>query len=160
MLIVRVGSSLVCVWALKKTASLDIYKREVATSPWFWLVMLHRMTELSCGDHIPFSWIMLVMVPDWAPAKSREETEMLKKSFFVFFFLKIGCFCVLKILCLLIQELAGGKGGRLGLSWLCLCPRASCMRRGHNVWFGASVRQTQVGVSVGYMWPSVSRASY
>lgn len=39
----------------------------------------------------------------------------------LFFFL-IGCFCVLKILCLLIQELAGGKGGRLGLSWLCLCP--------------------------------------
>ena len=84
MLIVRVGSSLVCVCALKKTASLDIYKRKVATSPWFWLVMLHRMTELSCGDHIPFSWIMLVMVPDWAPAKSGEETEMLKKSFFFF----------------------------------------------------------------------------
>ena len=31
---------------------------------------------------------MLVMVPDWAPAKSGEETEMLKKScvFFFFFF--------------------------------------------------------------------------
>ena len=104
--------------ALKKTASLDIYKRKVATSPWFWLVMLHRMTELSCGDHIPFSWIMLVMVPDWAPAKSGEDRDAEKK---LFFFL-IGCFCVLKILCLLIQELAGGKGGRLGLSWLCLCP--------------------------------------
>lgn len=56
-----------------------------------------------------------------------------KKLRFFFFFLKIGCFCVLKILRLLIQELAGGKGGRLGLSWLCLCPRASCVRRGHNV---------------------------
>ena len=87
VLIVRVGSSLVCVWALKKMASLDIYKLEVAISQWFWLVCC---TEWQ-GCHVGITyhsaescWLWCQIGPQ--QSLGRKQRCWKKVAFFFFFF--------------------------------------------------------------------------
>ena len=91
------------------------------------------MTELSCGDHIPFRWIMLVMVPDWAPAKSGEETEMLKKKLFFFFFFENWLLLCPKDPASAYPRISWRERRKAWFELAVPVSRASCMRRGRNV---------------------------
>lgn len=99
---------------------------------------------LSCGDNMPLSWLMCVLVPDWTTAKSWGGNREFEESIF----LKSRCVCGLQIQCLLTQELVGEKGVSLGFSGYS-CLRAGLCKEGQILGVRPLCVSTTVGSTAG-----------
>lgn len=107
---------MVCLWALERIASLN--RLQAGGSNLSVVLAGDQAQDDRAGTwaYIPLCWIMFVMRPDWATAKSWGGNRDSEENFYFYNFTVSG----LKIPCLLIQELVGEKRGSFGLSCLLL----------------------------------------